>query len=172
MRRIFAAQMRRMHKLFLLSSKLMNKMRWNKLFLLFLDGLPKLARYLFCYENHSNGHFSKMGRLHANELTVWAPMQWSNVLAWFILLWRFFPILFYQNKPRVDFGGILTLDWLYIHTSFFRCSPRGFSATCLQQIQGSVVEGLSQTATSGSQCFFVWDIKLSLLLSLSFSGDF
>ena len=45
---------------------------------------------------------------------------------------------------------------IYIHhTSFFRCSPRGFSATCLQQIQGSVVEGLSQTATSGSQCFFV-----------------
>ena len=41
------------------------------------------------------------------------------------------------------------------HTSFFRCSPRGFSASCLQQMQGSVVEGLSQTATSGSQCFFV-----------------
>ena len=38
---------------------------------------------------------------------------------------------------------------------FFRCSPRGFSATCLQQMQGSVVEGLSQTATSGSQWFFV-----------------
>ena len=42
-----------------------------------------------------------------------------------------------------------------IHTSFFRCPPRGFSATCLQQMQGSVVEGLSQTATSGSQYFFV-----------------
>ena len=41
-----------------------------------------------------------------------------------------------------------------IHTFIFRCSPRGFSATCLQQMQGSVVEGLSQTATSGSQCFF------------------
>ena len=40
-------------------------------------------------------------------------------------------------------------------SSFFRCSPRGFSATCLQQMQSSVVEGLSQTATSGSQCFFV-----------------
>ena len=37
----------------------------------------------------------------------------------------------------------------------FRCSPRGFSSTCLQQMQGSVVEGLGQTATSGSQCFFL-----------------
>ena len=45
-------------------------------------------------------------------------------------------------------------------------------------MQGLVVEGLSQTATSGSQGFFVWDIKLrpqltdhntgiSLLLSTS-----
>ena len=52
-------------------------------------------------------------------------------------------------------GVVVTLLHTYIHTSFFRCSPRGFSATCLQQMQGSVVEGLSQTATSGSQCFFV-----------------
>ena len=50
------------------------------------------------------------------------------------------------------------------HTSLFRCSPRGFSATCLQQIQGSVVEGLSQTATSGSQCFFLSE-TLSCALS-------
>ena len=76
------------------------------------------------------------------------------------------------NQPLVN------LHTYIIHTSFFRCSPRGFSATCLQQMQGSVVEGLSQTATSGSQCFIVWDIKLcpqltvhntsiSLLLSTS-----
>ena len=55
--------------------------------------------------------------------------------------------------------------YTYIHdTLFFRCSPRGFSATCLQQIQGSVVEGLSQTATSGSQCFFLSE-TLSCALS-------
>ena len=77
-------------KLSLLSSKLMNRIRWNKLSLLpsklmnkmgrthilsllFLDGLPNLARCLFCYENHSNTKFSKMGRLYANELTVLAP---------------------------------------------------------------------------------------------------
>ena len=56
------------------------------------------------------------------------------------------------------------------HTSFFRCSPRGFSATCLQQMQGSVVEGLSQTAASGSQCFFVWDIKLCPQLTVHNTG--
>ena len=33
----------------------------------------------------------------------------------------------------------------------FQVSSRGFSATCLQQMQSSAVEGLSQTATSGSQ---------------------
>ena len=88
----------RQNKLVLLSSKLMNKMRPNKLVLLssklmnkmgrtyllpllFLDGLPKLAWALFCYENHSNGQFSKMGSLYANELTVWAPIQRSNILA-------------------------------------------------------------------------------------------
>ena len=49
-------------------------------------------------------------------------------------------------------------------TFFFRCSPRGFSAICLQQMQGSVVEGLSQTATSGSQCFFLSE-PLSCALS-------
>ena len=51
----------------------------------------------------------------------------------------------------------------YIHTYWsihFRCSQWGFSATCLQQMQGSVVEGLSQTAISSSQWYFVWDIKL------------
>ena len=58
----------------------------------------------------------------------------------------------------------------YIHTSFFRCSPQGFSATCLQQMQVSVVEGLSQTATSGSQCFFVWDIKLCPQLTVHNTG--
>ena len=56
------------------------------------------------------------------------------------------------------------------HTSFFRCSPRGFSATCLQQMQGSVVEGLSQTAASGSQYFFVWDIKLCPQLTVRNTG--
>ena len=73
------------NKLSLLSFKLMNKMRGNKLVLLssklknkigrthilsllFLDGLPmaQLALYLYCYENHCNGHFSKMA-------PVWAP---------------------------------------------------------------------------------------------------
>ena len=62
-------------------------------------------------------------------------------------------------------------SWHKLHpTSFFRCSPRGFSATCLQQIQGSVVEGLSQTATSGSPCFFVWDIKLCPQLTVHNTG--
>ena len=60
----------------------------------------------------------------------------------------------------------------YIHTSYiiFRCSPRGFSATCLQQMQGSVVEGLSQTATSSSQRFFVWDIRLCPQLTVHNAG--
>ena len=59
-----------------------------------------------------------------------------------------------------------------IHTSYiiFRCSPQGFSATCLQQMQGSVIEGLSQTATSGSQGFFVWDIKLCPQLTVHNTG--
>ena len=83
-----------------------------------------------------------------------------------------------QQGPNQAIVWVLVEFWKpYIdHTSFFRCSPRGFSATCLQQIQ--VVEGLSQTATSDSQCFFVWDIKwcpqitvhntgISLLLSTS-----
>ena len=35
----------------------------------------------------------------------------------------------------------LSAEHTYIH---FRCSARVFSATCLQQKQGSVVEGLSQ----------------------------
>ena len=64
----------RRNKLSLLSSKLTNKMgRMHILSLWFLDDLPNLARYLFCYENHPNGHFSKMGRLYANELTALAP---------------------------------------------------------------------------------------------------
>ena len=80
----------RQNKLVLLSSKLVNKMRQNKLFLLFsklmnkmgrmhilsvlfLDNLPNLARYLFCYENHSNGHFYKLGRHYAYEVMVLAP---------------------------------------------------------------------------------------------------
>ena len=33
----------------------------------------------------------------------------------------------------------------------FRCSPREFSATCSQQVYGSAVVGLSQTAISGPQ---------------------
>ena len=62
------------NKLVLLSSKLANKMgRTHILSLLLLDGLPKLAWALFSYENHTNGHFAKMGRLYANELTVLAP---------------------------------------------------------------------------------------------------
>ena len=36
----------------------------------------------------------------------------------------------------------------YLHTYIFSCSLRGFSATCLQQNQGSVVESLSRTAIS------------------------
>ena len=61
----------RENKLSLLFSKTMNQMgRTHILSLLFLDGLPKLARYLFCYKNHSNGH---IGCLYANELTVLAP---------------------------------------------------------------------------------------------------
>ena len=52
---------------------------------------------------------------------------------------------------------IIFTSHFYIHHTYiiFRCSLQGFSATCLQQMQGSVVEGLSQTATSGSQWFFV-----------------
>ena len=38
-------------------------------------------------------------------------MQRSNILAWFILLWRFFQFSFTKIKPRVDFGEIFTLDW-------------------------------------------------------------
>ena len=49
-------------------------------------------------------------------------------------------------------------------------SAGGFSATCLQQMQGSVVKGLSQTATSGSQFFFVWEIKLGPQLTVHNSG--
>ena len=37
------------------------------------------------------------------------------------------------------------------HTyTIFRCSPRGFSATCLQQMQGSVV-GENQSRLAGTQ---------------------
>ena len=61
----------------------------------------------------------------------------------------------------------LNAEHTYMH---FRCSPRGFSATCLQQMQGSVVEGLSQTATSGSQWDFVWDIKLCHQLTVHNTG--
>ena len=72
---------------------------------------------------------------------------------------------------RMRVNSVIKYDLhTYIHTSFFRCSPRGFSATCLQQMQGSVVEGLSQTATSGSQCFFVWDIKLCPQLTVHNTG--
>ena len=53
----------------LLSLKLLNKMGSTHIIsLLFSDSLPKLVCALFCYENHSNGHFS-----NANELTVLAP---------------------------------------------------------------------------------------------------
>ena len=45
----------------------------------------------------------------------------------------------------------------YIH---FQVIPSGLLATCLQQMQGSVVEGFSQTAISSSQWLFVWDIRL------------
>ena len=56
---------------------------------------------------------------------------------------------------RSDASNDILIHTYIIYTSFFRCSPLGFSAACLQQMQGSVVEGLSQTATSGSQGFFV-----------------
>ena len=65
---------------------------------------------------------------------------------------------------------ILQYKQLYIHTYIFRCSPWGFSATCLQQLQGSVVEGLSRTATSDSQWFFVLDIKLRPQLTVHSTG--
>ena len=68
------------------------------------------------------------------------------------------------RKIQVQVQSQVQQKTTYIHTSFFRCSPRGFSATCLQQMQGSVVEGLSQTATSGSQCFFLSE-TLSCALS-------
>ena len=67
-------------------------------------------------------------------------------------------------------AGTFRTQKFFYPTSSFRCSPRGFSATCLQQIQGSVVEGLSQTATSGSQCFFVWVIKLCPQLTVHNTG--
>ena len=97
----------RRNKLSLLSSKLMNKMGRTHIF---LDGLPNLARYLFCYENHSNGHFSKMGCLYANESTVLVPNVMKQCFGLIRFTLAFFSILFYQIKPRVDFGGIFTLD--------------------------------------------------------------
>ena len=74
-------------------------------------------------------------------------------------------------KTRILQGYVLLQLLHYIHTYIiFRCSPQGFSATCLQQMQGSVVEGLSQTATSGSQWFFVWDIRLCPQLAVHNTG--
>ena len=57
-----------------------------------------------------------------------------------------------------------------------RCSPRGFSATCLQQMQGLMVEGLSQTGLqcilsetlSWALCFkTIHNTGISLLLSIN-----
>ena len=48
--------------------------------------------------------------------------------------------------------------------------PARFSATCLQQMQSSVVEGLNKTAISGSQWFFIWYIKLSPQLTVHNTG--
>ena len=78
--------------------------------------------------NSSNGAFSGLNNKHLKSLAIRAS-DYQDLLA---------------QIQRV-------------HTSYiiFQVLPRGFSATCLQQMQGSVVEGLSQTATSGSQCFFV-----------------
>ena len=69
-------------------------------------------------------------------------------------------MMFLPQKPVL--ADAINLDYMLpkvlallnhpcIHTFIFRCSPQGFSATCLQQMQGSVVEGLSQTAKSGLQ---------------------
>ena len=74
---------------------------------------------------------------------------------------EFIPFVLYFPNSYVD---LYQLQGFIHHTSFCRCSPRGFSATCLQQIQGSVVEGLSQTATSGSQWVFLSE-TLSCALS-------
>ena len=62
-----------------------------------------------------------------------------------------------KGIPRIATTYFLPYIQTYIQ---FRCSPRGFSATCLQQMQGPEVEGLNQTAICDSQWFFVWDIKL------------
>ena len=69
----------------------------------------------------------------------------------------------YSLSFKASLGNLLVASYIHTYT-IFRCSPRGFSATCLQQMQGSVVEGLSQTATSGSQCFFLSE-TLSCALS-------
>ena len=53
----------------------------------------------------------------------------------------------------IDCTTTLYIQRYSIH--HFHVLPRGFSATYLQQMQGSVVEGLSQTARSSSQWFFV-----------------
>ena len=86
---------------------------------------------------------------------VYVCRLWDTVFSW-----RF------ERQPFVG------ADCYFYITSYiiFRCSPRGFSATCLQQMQGSVVEGLSQTATSDSQGFFVWDIKLCPQLTVHNTG--
>ena len=72
-------------------------------------------------------------------VAVLVAMYWRTIFSFFVvyleLCWS------RKNFTRKQF-------FKPIHISFFRCSPRGFSATCLQQMQGSVVEGLSPTATS------------------------
>ena len=84
------------NKLSLLFSKLMNKMgRTHILSLLFLDGLPNLARY--------QRSCSKMGRLYANELTVWAPNAMKQYFGLIRFTLVFFPILFYQNNTKSGF---------------------------------------------------------------------
>ena len=89
---------------------------------------------------------------------LYVPRVWAIIGPWILYDNRFSP------SVQLCTGFSLVLSHrLYIHhTSFFRCSPRGFSATCLQQMQGSVVEGLSQTATSSSQCFLSETLSCAL----------
>ena len=59
----------RRNKLSLLSSKLMNKLRGNKLSLLSSKLMNILSLLFLDVLPVANGHFSKMGRIYAYELT-------------------------------------------------------------------------------------------------------
>ena len=114
--------------------------------------------------------------IYAGSVFLYEAIGWNIYLSSAIIL----AITAVYTMLGKLLGSVSEWVWeSYIITYIiFKCSPRGFSATCLQQMQGLVVESLSQTATSGSQWFFVWDIKLcpqltvhdtdiSLLLSTS-----